>query len=515
MNMNFMERARAERAQPNAAPKAGPHWGKLTAAALLSTPPKVSSRRRWARVGDTVIVVTAKGDPLNQSTRLFVGQTGVLITDDLNEPRIRPYQVRFPNGQNLWFRADEIRLHLEDTPRERASDGLLSRPAASPSEPPPPMRRRLTLMAPLGSHFWDRKRGAKGGFKAREGATSKECTWAHEGSQPSSKERAWAHEGSQPPTAERASDGHRTRTVLRPPPMPRGLTVSQLLPRAPRRLGVPLTWAGANGRAGVKEPSMDQYKHEYTKIFAAFDKDGSGTISTKELGDVMNTLGALLSAEELDTIVREVDADDSGQIDFDEFCTCMAKAKEKAGGEASGEKRWSVAEAAGTKQRLSKTLDPRQRLRKTLNAPKSSYAATALGLFIIATIIVSVFSFFLTTVPRFERSESLYAIEVACGIIFTIELALRTYVATLDLRNMLVLNPMYWIDVATIIPFYIDIFMAGRSRSSDGLLVLELLELLRLARIFKLLKHYSGWRVLLIALENSYRALMVYSWSVR
>ena len=88
---------------------------------------------------------------------------------------------------------------------------------------------------------------------------------------------------------------------------------------------------------------MDQYKHEYTKIFAAFDKDGSGTISTKELGDVMNTLGALLSAEELDTIVREVDADDSGQIDFDEFCTCMAKAKEKAGGESSGENRWNEA----------------------------------------------------------------------------------------------------------------------------------------------------------------------------
>ena len=80
--------------------------------------------------------------------------------------------------------------------------------------------------------------------------------------------------------------------------------------------------------------------------------------------------------------------------------------------------------------------------------------------------------------------------------------------------NVVVAVPRCWIDVATIIPFYIDIFMAGGSRSSDGLLVLELLELLRLARIFKLLKHYSGWRVLLIALENSYRALMVYSWSV-
>jgi len=458
-------------------------------------------------VGDTVIVVKAKGDPLNQSTRLFVGQTGVLITDDLNEPRIRPYQVRFANGQSLWFRIDEIRLHLEDTPpHERAPDGLLSRPAASPSVPPPPMRRRLTLMAPLGSHFWDRKRGAKGALKAREGATS--------------KERTWAHEESQPPAAECASDGHRTRTALRPPTMPRRLTVSPLLSRgAPRRLWAPLTWAGANGRrAGVKEPSMDQYKQEYTKIFAAFDKDGSGTISTKELGDVMNTLGQTLSAKELDAIVREVDSDDSGQIDFDEFCTCMAKAKEKAGGDSLGNssvKRWSVAEAAGTKQRLSKSLDPRQRLRKALNAPKSSYAASALGICIIATIIVSVFSFFLTTVPSFERSESLYALEVACGIIFTIELALRTYVATLDLRNMLLFNPMYWIDVATIIPFYIDIFMAGGSRSSDGLLVLELLELLRLARIFKLLKHYSGWRVLLIALENSYRALMVYSWSVR
>ncbi len=110
-----------------------------------------------------------------------------------------------------------------------------------------------------------------------------------------------------------------------------------------------------------------------------------------------------------------------------------------------------------------KRIDPRQRLRKLLNAPNSSHAATAAALVIIGTIIVSVFNFFLTTVPRFDDSDSLWAVEVACGAIFSFELLLRTYVATLDLRTMMLLEPMYWVDVLTIIPFYIDIF-PGASR---------------------------------------------------
>ena len=72
----------------------------------------------------------------------------------------------------------------------------------------------------------------------------------------------------------------------------------------------------------------DEVLASYKEAFSVFDKDGSGTVSTSELGEMMSALGQNLSAEELDEMVKEVDADGSGEIDFDEFCACMLKAKE-------------------------------------------------------------------------------------------------------------------------------------------------------------------------------------------
>ena len=77
----------------------------------------------------------------------------------------------------------------------------------------------------------------------------------------------------------------------------------------------------------------DEVLASYKEAFSVFDKDGSGTVSTSELGEMMSALGQNLSAEELDAIIKEVDADGSGEIDFDEFCACMQKAK-KGGGTA-------------------------------------------------------------------------------------------------------------------------------------------------------------------------------------
>merc|ERR1712106_1314136 len=64
---------------------------------------------------------------------------------------------------------------------------------------------------------------------------------------------------------------------------------------------------------------------EFREAFALFDKDGDGTISTKELGTVMNSLGQKPTAAELETMINEVDIDGNGEIDFDEFLTMMAK----------------------------------------------------------------------------------------------------------------------------------------------------------------------------------------------
>ncbi|KAL4237345.1 Calmodulin-3 [Mactra antiquata] len=63
---------------------------------------------------------------------------------------------------------------------------------------------------------------------------------------------------------------------------------------------------------------------EFKEAFALFDKDGDGTITTKELGTVMRSLGQNPTEAELKDMISEVDADGSGTIDFTEFLTMMA-----------------------------------------------------------------------------------------------------------------------------------------------------------------------------------------------
>ena len=51
----------------------------------------------------------------------------------------------------------------------------------------------------------------------------------------------------------------------------------------------------------------------------------AGTITTKELGTVMRSLGQNPTEAELQDMVNEVDADGSGTIEFPEFLNLMAK----------------------------------------------------------------------------------------------------------------------------------------------------------------------------------------------
>eukprot|EP00976_Prorocentrum_cordatum_P032308 656961-Prorocentrum_minimum.AAC.2 len=50
-----------------------------------------------------------------------------------------------------------------------------------------------------------------------------------------------------------------------------------------------------------------------------------GTITTKELGTVMRSLGQNPTEAELQDMINEVDADGNGTIDFPEFLSLMAK----------------------------------------------------------------------------------------------------------------------------------------------------------------------------------------------
>jgi len=72
-----------------------------------------------------------------------------------------------------------------------------------------------------------------------------------------------------------------------------------------------------------QEEYTEEELSEFQQAFKEFDKDGSGTISTKELGYAMRMLGLNPTEDELLNIVNEFDVDGNGTIDFPKFCKMM------------------------------------------------------------------------------------------------------------------------------------------------------------------------------------------------
>ncbi|KAM9234571.1 LOW QUALITY PROTEIN: calmodulin-alpha-like [Dugong dugon] len=62
---------------------------------------------------------------------------------------------------------------------------------------------------------------------------------------------------------------------------------------------------------------------EFKEAFSLFDKDGVGTITTKELGTVMSSLGQ--NPTEANDMINEADADGNGTVNFLEFLTMMPR----------------------------------------------------------------------------------------------------------------------------------------------------------------------------------------------
>lgn len=78
-----------------------------------------------------------------------------------------------------------------------------------------------------------------------------------------------------------------------------------------------------------------QQIEEFKECFQMFDKDGDGTIDTKELGAVMRSLGQNPDGDEIEEMVDDADEDGSGSINFPEFVGLMMKKQQ--GGQTKDE----------------------------------------------------------------------------------------------------------------------------------------------------------------------------------
>ena len=75
---------------------------------------------------------------------------------------------------------------------------------------------------------------------------------------------------------------------------------------------------------GVTNLTQEQIA-EFKEAFALFDKDGDGTITTKELAIVMRSLGQNPTQAEVQDMINEVDCDGNGTLDFTDVLSMMGR----------------------------------------------------------------------------------------------------------------------------------------------------------------------------------------------
>lgn len=64
---------------------------------------------------------------------------------------------------------------------------------------------------------------------------------------------------------------------------------------------------------------------EFQEAFCLFDKDGDGCITIEELATAIKSVDQNPTAEELQSMISEVDVDGNGTIEFGEFLNVMAR----------------------------------------------------------------------------------------------------------------------------------------------------------------------------------------------
>ncbi|KAB0805043.1 hypothetical protein PPYR_02013 [Photinus pyralis] len=88
---------------------------------------------------------------------------------------------------------------------------------------------------------------------------------------------------------------------------------------------VDIAWSASAGADRDPIVSREQEEKELRDAFRVFDKHNRGYITASDLRAVLQCLGEDLSEEEIEDMIKEVDADGDGRIDFYEFVNALGE----------------------------------------------------------------------------------------------------------------------------------------------------------------------------------------------
>ena len=157
-------------------------------------------------------------------------------------------------------------------------------------------------------------------------------------------------------------------------------------------------------------------------------------------------------------------------------------------------------------------LSPRERLWITLDDPSSGPVASGIAALFLVLITFSTVTYCVQTLHGLyehdlSKTSFWFVSEAFCIACFTLELLARLYAA--PNRAAFAKQPMNWVDVVAILPFYVDLIAEAATSGEAGEVPgLAVIRVLRLARVFRLLRMSRG-SVDLFAetMRNSMKAL--------
>lgn len=172
----------------------------------------------------------------------------------------------------------------------------------------------------------------------------------------------------------------------------------------------------------------------------------------------------------------------------------------------------SVSSARGSVWALPPPTTPlgraRRQLNLLLNEPSSSTAAWVVSWVVVFAIVVSTTTFVVSSTEWSRSSDWYHAFaadaEYTVVAIFTLEYLLRLLVHEKGSRLTFLVEPMNLIDLAAILPFYLELYLSSHGGASGAGGVLRVM---RVVRLMRLLRHSTELQLFAKAISKSAEGL--------